>query len=124
MALAIDSSASMFLKLPDVRKAVAALLDTGLTNRDRAMLIDFDTDPRLVRPVTRDLGAVTAALVALTPDGGTALWEAISYSLRSSGGSPAARPWSSTRTASTKGSAPPIADCLCAPPARAASPSI
>ena len=81
LALAIDSSASMFVKLPDVTKAVASLLDTGLTNRDRAMLIDFDTTPRLIRPVTRDLGAVTASLVTLTPDGGTALWEAVSYSL-------------------------------------------
>ncbi len=81
VALAIDSSASMFVKLPDVTKAVASLLDTGLTNRDRAMLIDFDTTPRLIRPVTRDLGAVTASLGTLTPDGGTALWEAVSYSL-------------------------------------------
>ena len=81
VALAIDTSASMFIKLPDVRKAVASLLDTGLTNRDRAMLIDFDTTPRLIRPVTRDLASVTASLGTLTPDGGTALWEAIAYSL-------------------------------------------
>ncbi|HKI03609.1 MAG TPA: VWA domain-containing protein [Thermoanaerobaculia bacterium] len=81
VALAIDTSASMFIKLTDVRKAVASLLDTGLTNRDRAMLIDFDTTPRLIRPVTRDLGSVTASLGTLTPDGGTALWEAVSYSL-------------------------------------------
>jgi Ca-activated chloride channel family protein len=81
LALAIDSSASMFLKLPDVRKAVASLLATGLTDRDRAMLIDFDSKPRLVRPVTRDLAAVAAALEQLQPDGGTALWEAIYYSL-------------------------------------------
>jgi VWFA-related protein len=81
LALAIDSSASMFVKLPNVTRAVASLLDTGLTNRDRAMLIDFDTTPRLIRPVTRDLGAVAASLATLTPDGGTALWEAVSYSL-------------------------------------------
>ncbi len=81
LALAIDSSASMFVKLPNVTRAVGSLLDTGLTNRDRAMLIDFDTTPRLIRPVTRDLGAVAASLAALTPDGGTALWEAVSYSL-------------------------------------------
>ncbi|MFL6232602.1 MAG: VWA domain-containing protein [Thermoanaerobaculia bacterium] len=82
VALAIDSSASMFLKLPDVRKAVASLLNTGLTDRDRAMLIDFDSKPRLVRPLTRDLSAVVSALDQLQPDGGTALWEAISFSLR------------------------------------------
>ncbi|HEY0555202.1 MAG TPA: VWA domain-containing protein, partial [Thermoanaerobaculia bacterium] len=81
LALAIDSSASMFLKLPVVRKAVSTLLETGLTERDRAMLIDFDSKPRLVRPVTRDLAAVEAALEQLQPDGGTALWEAITFSL-------------------------------------------
>ncbi|MFL6195074.1 MAG: VWA domain-containing protein [Thermoanaerobaculia bacterium] len=81
VALAIDSSASMFLKLPDVRKAVSSLLDTGLTPRDRALLIDFDSKPRLVRPVTRDLPSVVAALGQLQPDGGTALWEAVSFSL-------------------------------------------
>jgi Ca-activated chloride channel homolog len=82
MALAIDTSASMFLKLPDVRKAVAALLNTGLTDRDRAMLIDFDSQAKLVRPVTRDLSAVAAALDQLQPDGGTALWNAVLFSLR------------------------------------------
>jgi Ca-activated chloride channel homolog len=81
LALAIDSSASMFLKLPDVRKAVAALLGDGLTGRDRALLIDFDTEPRLVKPVTRDLEAVSSALRALSADGGTALWGAVSFSL-------------------------------------------
>lgn len=81
VALAIDSSASMFLKLPNVRRAVASLLETGLSNRDRAMLIAFDDTSKLIRPVTRDLSAVAASLSNLTPDGGTALWEAISYSL-------------------------------------------
>ena len=82
VALAIDTSASMFLKLPDVRKAVGTLLNTGLTERDRAMLIDFDSQAKLVRPLTRDLGAVVAALDQLQPDGGTALWGAILFSLR------------------------------------------
>ena len=81
VALAIDSSASMFLKLPDVRKAVASLLDTGLSGRDRALLIAFDDTSKLIRPVTRDLSSVSAALSTLNPDGGTALWEAITYSL-------------------------------------------
>lgn len=81
LALAIDSSASMFLKLPDVSKAVASLLVEGLGNRDRAMLIDFDTEPRLVKPVTRDLEAVSSSLRALAADGGTALWDAVTFAL-------------------------------------------
>ena len=82
VALAIDSSASMFLKLPKVQEAVSSLLDGGLSERrDRALLVDFDTQPRLVRPVTRDLAAVSSSLGTLSADGGTALWEAISFSL-------------------------------------------
>lgn len=82
VALAIDSSASMFLKLPKVQEAVASLLDGGLSERrDRALLVDFDTQPRLVRSVTRDLGSVSSSLGVLSADGGTALWEAISFSL-------------------------------------------
>jgi Ca-activated chloride channel family protein len=81
LALAIDTSASMFMKLPDVRKAVASLLNTGLTSRDRALLIDFDTKPKVVRPVTRDLASVVSALDQLQPDGGTALWDAVTYAL-------------------------------------------
>jgi Ca-activated chloride channel family protein len=81
LALTIDSSASMFLKLPKVREAVSSLLDGGLSARDRALLVDFDTEPRLVRPVTRDLAGVSASLEALTPDGGSNLFEAIVFSL-------------------------------------------
>jgi Ca-activated chloride channel family protein len=81
LALAIDSSASMFLKLEHVREAVSSLLTGGLAQRDRALLVDFDTHPRLVSPVTRDLGSVSSALRNLTPDGSTALWEGIAFSL-------------------------------------------
>lgn len=81
VALAIDSSASMFLKLPDVRKAVTFLLDTGLTEGDRALLIDFDSEPRMVQPVTRELTAVTSSLRLLDADGKTALWDAVTFSL-------------------------------------------
>jgi Ca-activated chloride channel homolog len=81
LALAIDSSASMFLKLEYVREAVSSLLTGGLAQRDRALLVDFDTQPRLVSPVTRDFVSVSSALRSLTPDGSTALWEGIAYSL-------------------------------------------
>jgi Ca-activated chloride channel family protein len=81
LGLTIDSSASMFLKLADVRGAVADLVETGLTGRDRALLVDFDTSPRLVQPLTRDLPQVTASLGALVPDGDSNLFEALVYSL-------------------------------------------
>ena len=81
LALAIDSSASMFRKLPDVQQAAESLLTRGLAEHDRALLVDFDSEPRLVRPATRDLEAVAAALDRLHADGGTDLWEGIDFAL-------------------------------------------
>lgn len=82
LGLAFDSSASMFLKLPDVREAARTLISGGLSRRDRALLVDFDTEPRLVTGMTGDLGAVSAGLDSLRADGNSDLYEAIVFSLR------------------------------------------
>ncbi|HXO21522.1 MAG TPA: VWA domain-containing protein, partial [Thermoanaerobaculia bacterium] len=81
LGLAIDSSASMFLKLPDVVAAARSLLARGLGRRDSALLVDFSTHPRLVAPATHDLQALSSALDTLRPDGDTGLWQAIDFSL-------------------------------------------
>jgi Ca-activated chloride channel family protein len=81
LALAIDSSASMFRKLENVQRAAASLLRGGLTSRDSALLVDFDTHPRLVTRPTRDLVAVASALDFLRADGSTGQWEAVAFSL-------------------------------------------
>lgn len=81
LALAIDSSASMFRKIEKVRLAAASLLVQELSARDSALLVDFDTHPRLVSGVTRDLRAVSSALDLLRADGGSGLWEAIAFSV-------------------------------------------
>ncbi len=81
LALAVDSSASMFLKLPRVERAARSLLLSALAPRDRALLIDFDSSPRLVSHPTRDLASVAEALSSLSADGGTALWSAVSFGL-------------------------------------------
>jgi len=82
LALAVDSSASMFLKLPRVERAARSLLTSSLGIRDRALLIDFDSAPRLLAHPTRDLAGVADALSSLRADGGTALWSAVSFGLR------------------------------------------
>ncbi|HEV7668532.1 MAG TPA: VWA domain-containing protein [Thermoanaerobaculia bacterium] len=86
LALAVDSSASMFLKLPRVERAARTLLLGALAPRDRALLVDFDSTPRLLAHPTRDLRAVAEALSGLRADGGTALWSAVVYALRELGG--------------------------------------
>jgi Ca-activated chloride channel homolog len=82
LALAVDSSASMFLKLPRVERAARSLLLDVLNPRDRALLVDFDSSPRLVAHPTRDVRTVAEALSGLRADGGTALWSAVVYALR------------------------------------------
>jgi Ca-activated chloride channel homolog len=82
LALAVDSSASMFRKLPGVVRAARSLVRDGLAaGRDSTLLVDFDSEPRLTRRPTRDLGTLSDALESLRPDGRTALWRAIDYSL-------------------------------------------
>jgi Ca-activated chloride channel family protein len=82
LGLAFDSSASMFLKLPDVREAARTLLTGGLSSRDRALLVDFDSEPRLVTGMTGSLENVSAGLDTLVADGGSNLFEAIVFSLQ------------------------------------------
>lgn len=81
VGLAIDSSASMFRKLDKVELAAASLLRGGLSTRDSALLVDFDTHPKLLSPATRNLGAVVSSLDLLKADGGTGLWEGVAFAL-------------------------------------------
>lgn len=85
LGLAFDSSASMFLKLPDVQKAARGLLAGSLTRKDRAMLVDFDTAPRLVVGATGDLSQVSAGLRAMRADGSSNLFQAVLFSLEQLG---------------------------------------
>ncbi len=81
VGLTMDTSASMFIKLPGVVDAARSLLTGGLSPRDSAFLIGFATEPRLLVTPTKDLRAVSAGLDTLTADGGTNLFQAIQYSL-------------------------------------------
>ena len=81
VGLTMDTSASMFIKLPGVVDAARSLLTGGLSPRDSAFLIGFATEPRLLVTPTRDLRSVSAGLDTLTADGGSNLFQAIRYSL-------------------------------------------
>jgi Ca-activated chloride channel family protein len=89
VGLTLDSSASMFVKLPGVVDAARSLLTGGLTPRDSALLVGFATEPRLLVSPTKNLRSVSAGLGTLSADGGSNLFRAIEFSLqqiRSSGG--------------------------------------
>ena len=81
VGLAIDSSASMFVKLPEVQFAAAEFLRSLATRRDRAFVVGFGDEPRLTRTATSDLPEIIASLDSLKPVGRTGIWKAIVYSL-------------------------------------------
>jgi VWFA-related protein len=81
VGLALDASASMFVKLPEVQAAASEFLQ-GLTDRrDRAFVIGFGDRAEVAQSTTADLGRVVEAVADLEPSGRTAIWEAIVYGL-------------------------------------------
>lgn len=81
VGLALDSSASMFVKLPVVGRAAGQFVERFLRPRDRAFVIGFGGTPRLAHATTPDGAALVEAIRSLEPDGQTAIWEGIVYSL-------------------------------------------
>ncbi|HUO86529.1 MAG TPA: VWA domain-containing protein [Thermoanaerobaculia bacterium] len=81
LGLALDSSASMFVKLPAVREAALEVLADLTPGRDRAFLVEFGDRPRLAVAPTRDLERLRVAARSLEPRGRTPLWEAVVFSL-------------------------------------------
>lgn len=81
VGLALDSSASMFVKLPIVGRAAGTFVERFLRPRDRAFVVGFGGSPQLVQATSPDGEALVAAIERLTPDGQTAIWEGIVYSL-------------------------------------------
>ncbi len=81
LGLAIDTSSSLFLRMPDVRRAATAFVDSLEASRDRAFLVGFGTEARLIRAATYNLNAVRGGIGSLRPRGRTAVWGALSLAL-------------------------------------------
>ena len=81
VGLAIDSSLSLFKKLPDVQKAARGFVRSLVPSRDRAFLVGFGDRPALEQPPTWDLESVVDGIDRLEPSGNTAVWQAVSFSL-------------------------------------------
>ncbi len=81
LGLALDSSGSMKALWPETRLAASTFLTETLTDRDQAFLVDFDTRLSLVRSRTGDVADLISGLDELEPEGGTALYDSILYSL-------------------------------------------
>lgn len=81
LGMAVDSSASMFVKLPRVQQAAIDFLRSTFNEDDRAFVVDFDSEPRLARATTGDIGRLERSILDLEANGRTALWESVTFSL-------------------------------------------
>jgi Ca-activated chloride channel family protein len=88
VGLAIDSSASMFVKLPTVQVAAMDFLRGVVSERDRGFVVGFGREPALLSPTTGDVKRLVSAVEALRPDGFTSIWKGIVYSLVQLQGTP------------------------------------
>jgi len=91
LGLAIDSSGSMSRLWQATQSAARQFLETTLQKKDRAFLVDFDSNLRLLQSLTGDKQALFDALDRLVPRGGTALYDSILFSLLQYDGEPGRR---------------------------------
>jgi VWFA-related protein len=81
LGLVLDSSGSMRDAWSTTLATAKQFLRQTIGERDRAFLVDFDEQLRLAHGLTGDLGELYEALDALEPEGGTALYDSILFSL-------------------------------------------
>jgi Ca-activated chloride channel homolog len=77
----IDSSGSMFGRMPETRKAAREFLRKTLRPQDQAAVIAFNRAPKVVVPLTGDVGALEDGLDGVQAGDETALWDSLIYSV-------------------------------------------
>jgi VWFA-related protein len=77
IALLVDTSQSVAPKLKFEQDAATAFFHSVLRDRDRAMLIEFDSGVTLIQDFTNDPNKMAKQIKSLRAAGGTALYDAI-----------------------------------------------
>lgn len=91
LGLAVDSSDSALPIWRDLQTVAASFVESCLSPGDRAFLVDFDDSVRLLQSLSGDKPLLVAALSRLVPFGGTALNDALLFSLLQYGREPGRR---------------------------------
>jgi VWFA-related protein len=81
VGILIDNSASMVGTLGEVRNAALSFFEQAITPRDRAAVITFNSFPHLAVELTNDRSALGSGLAGLVPEGQTALYDSVMFSL-------------------------------------------
>ena len=81
VGILIDNSASMVGTLGEVRKAALSFFEQAIQAKDRAAVITFNSFPHLAVELTNDRRALGSGLAGLVPEGRTALYDSVMFSL-------------------------------------------
>ncbi|MFP5247455.1 MAG: VWA domain-containing protein, partial [Thermoanaerobaculia bacterium] len=81
IGMAIDSSGSMQLRMDEAQKAGAQFFQNVMKKGDKAFLVAFDTEPRLVQKWSTKIADVHAGLAKVRAEDKTALYDAVIYAL-------------------------------------------
>ena len=76
VALVIDTSRSTVFNLSDIQQAALAFVDK-MRPRDRAVVVSFSDDFKVVSEVTSDTDTLRRAIASIRPGGGTRVYDAI-----------------------------------------------
>jgi VWFA-related protein len=76
LGVVIDSSSSMRPTILELQEAAVQFVESVMGPRDRAFVLAFNTDARLIQAPTQDAEAVKAAIMSIRPEGLTALHDA------------------------------------------------
>jgi VWFA-related protein len=77
----LDTSGSMVDELDEVTRAALRFFESVITARDRAAVVTFADQPRLVVPFTNSSGVLAGGVANLVAEGETALWDSVVFAL-------------------------------------------
>ena len=77
LALLVDTSQSVAPKLKFEQDAATAFFQSVLRDRDRAMLVEFDSGVTMIQDFTNDPNKMAKQIKSLRAAGGTALYDAV-----------------------------------------------
>ncbi len=81
LGLVIDTSGSMRMIMDATKKAAVRFLGDTIVPGDRAFLVDFAKQPRLLQDTSGELTDLFLGLGRLRPEGTTALYDAVVFSM-------------------------------------------
>jgi len=91
IGLVLDTSGSMRVSMIDVIDYANEFVKGSLGAADQTFVVAFDEQPRLLQPLTSDRARVSSSIDDMRASGGTAIFDAILYSLQQFRGVPGKR---------------------------------